>query len=224
MSIGRLADHRPDARDLLDRAWMKAWPPKPGLTVISRTRSIRSITYSMALDRRAGIERDAGLLAERADRLQRAMQMRAGLGMDGDDVGSRPWRRPRDRDRPARSSDARRRASSCAAAIAFTTSGPKVMLGTKCPSITSRWIQSAPAASTARTSSPSLAKSAARIDGAMTRGRDANCSDMCASRAVAARGGTAPRNMDQVRGQCGHSRVPDAVQRHLAVNRRAGTQ
>src|SRR6185503_19728014 len=54
------------------------------------------------------------------------------------------------------------------------------MLGTKCPSITSRWIQSAPAASTARTSSPSLAKSAARIDGAMTRGRDANCWDMCA--------------------------------------------
>src|ERR1700758_958715 len=54
------------------------------------------------------------------------------------------------------------------------------MLGTKCPSITSRWIQSAPAASTARTSSPSLAKSEARIDGAMTRGRDANCSDMCA--------------------------------------------
>src|ERR1700739_136902 len=54
------------------------------------------------------------------------------------------------------------------------------MLGTKCPSITSRWIQSAPAASTARTSSPSLAKSEARIDGAITRGRDANCSDMCA--------------------------------------------
>src|SRR6185369_6726514 len=45
------------------------------------------------------------------------------------------------------------------------------MLGTKCPSITSRWIQSAPAASTARTSSPSLEKSDAKIDGAMTRGR-----------------------------------------------------
>ena len=46
-----------------------------------------------------------------------------------------------------------------------------VMLGTKWPSITSTWIQSAPAASTARTSSPSLAKSAARIDGAMSSGR-----------------------------------------------------
>src|ERR1700755_1514485 len=52
------------------------------------------------------------------------------------------------------------------------------MFGTKCPSITSRWIQSAPAASTARTSSPSLEKSDAKIDVAMTRGRDANCWDM----------------------------------------------
>src|SRR5580692_5144775 len=55
------------------------------------------------------------------------------------------------------------------------------MLGTKCPSITSRWIQSAPAASTARTSSPNLAKSDARIDGAMTRGRGANCWDIFAA-------------------------------------------
>src|SRR5882672_4491164 len=50
-------------------------------------------------------------------------------------------------------------------------SGPIEILGTKCPSITSTWIQSAPAASTARTSSPNLAKSAARIDGAIYSGR-----------------------------------------------------
>jgi hypothetical protein len=37
-------------------------------------------------DRSAGIERHARLLAERADRLQRAMDMRPGLDMDGDDV------------------------------------------------------------------------------------------------------------------------------------------
>src|ERR1041385_1224935 len=55
------------------------------------------------------------------------------------------------------------------------------MLGTKCPSITSRWIQSAPAVSTARTSSPSLAKSEARIDGAITRGRGAKGWDMAVS-------------------------------------------
>ena len=46
------------------------------------------MTYSIALDRRARVERDAGLLAERADRLQRAMQMRTGLGMDGDVIAA----------------------------------------------------------------------------------------------------------------------------------------
>jgi len=42
-----------------------------------------------------------------------------------------------------------------------------VIGGTKCPSMTSTWIQSAPEAVTARTSSPSRPKSAERIDGAM---------------------------------------------------------
>src|SRR5688572_9158581 len=46
-----------------------------------------------------------------------------------------------------------------------------VMFGTKWPSITSTWIQSAPAASIARISSPSLEKSDARIDGAIKSGR-----------------------------------------------------
>src|SRR5580704_7010952 len=55
---------------------------------------------------------------------------------------------------------------------AATTGGPKVMLGTKWPSITSRWIQSAPAAATARTSSPSFEKSDDRIEGAMITGLD----------------------------------------------------
>src|SRR5262245_47334772 len=45
------------------------------------------------------------------------------------------------------------------------------MLGTKWPSITSIWIQSAPASSTARTPSPSLAKSAERMDGEIRSGR-----------------------------------------------------
>ena len=46
------------------------------------------MTYSIALAGVPGIERDAGLLAERADRLQRAMQMRTGLGMDGDVIAA----------------------------------------------------------------------------------------------------------------------------------------
>jgi hypothetical protein len=53
---------------------------------------------------------------------------------------------------------------------ASTTSGPMVMLGTNRPSMTSTWIQSAPAASTARTSSASRPKSAERIEGAMRMG------------------------------------------------------
>ena len=57
---------------------------------------------------------------------------------------------------------------------AFTTAGPMVRLGTKWPSITSMWIQSAPASSIARTSSPSLAKSADRIEGAMSGGHGAD--------------------------------------------------
>ena len=52
--------------------------------------------------------------------------------------------------------------------IAATTSGPMVMGGTKRPSMTSTWIQSAPAAVTARTSSASRPKSAERMEGAMT--------------------------------------------------------
>src|ERR1700756_4309076 len=44
------------------------------------------------------------------------------------------------------------------------------MFGTKRPSITSTWIQSAPATSTARTSSPSRPKSADRIEGATITG------------------------------------------------------
>src|SRR5271166_6083261 len=51
--------------------------------------------------------------------------------------------------------------------MASSTTGPMVILGTNRPSITSTWIQSAPAASTARTSSPKRVKSADKIEGAM---------------------------------------------------------
>src|SRR2546422_5071396 len=49
---------------------------------------------------------------------------------------------------------------------ARTTGMPMEIFGTKRPSITSTWRRSAPAASAAATSSPSRAKSAARIEGA----------------------------------------------------------
>ena len=46
------------------------------------------MTCSMLETGVAGIHRDAGLLAERADRLQRAMHVRARLNMHRDDVGA----------------------------------------------------------------------------------------------------------------------------------------
>src|SRR5262245_61963233 len=60
--------------------------------------------------------------------------------------------------------------------IAFTTAGPIVMLGTKWPSITSTCTQSQPAASMARTSSPSRAKSAERMEGAIRMSPVTACS------------------------------------------------
>src|SRR5690606_25493435 len=50
---------------------------------------------------------------------------------------------------------------------ASTMNGPIVILGTKRPSMTSRWKRSAPAASASRICSPRRVKSAARIEGAI---------------------------------------------------------
>src|SRR5690606_1094016 len=50
---------------------------------------------------------------------------------------------------------------------AATSCGPKLRFGTKWLSITSTWIQSAPAAWTARHSAPKAEKSAARMEGAI---------------------------------------------------------
>src|SRR2546423_13445350 len=54
-----------------------------------------------------------------------------------------------------------------------TTSGPNVRLGTNCPSITSHWMRSTPAFSSAAHSSPSRAKSAGSTEGAIWIGRPA---------------------------------------------------
>ena len=113
MSMSRPAASAFTARTLSSMAGISVWPPKPGLTVMTMTRSSRSSTCSIALAGVAGLMRDAGALAERADRLQRAVEMRPRLGMHGDRVGAGGGEGLRDRDRRARSSDARRRAFSC---------------------------------------------------------------------------------------------------------------
>src|SRR5271166_6038639 len=61
--------------------------------------------------------------------------------------------------------------------MASSTTGPRVMLGTNRPSITSTWIQSAPAASTAQTSSPKRVKSADKTEGAISIGDAAGVDD-----------------------------------------------
>src|SRR3990172_614393 len=53
----------------------------------------------------------------------------------------------------------------------LTVFGPNVKFGTKCPSMTSTWTQSAPALSAAATASPSREKSAESRDGASFAGR-----------------------------------------------------
>ena len=65
--------------------------------------------------------------------------------MHGDDVGAGLGEGFEIADRTARSSDACRTPSSNAGASPARRPGPNEMFGTKCPSITSRWIQSAPA-------------------------------------------------------------------------------
>src|SRR5688500_6631319 len=72
-----------------------------------------------------------------------------------------------------------------AARTALTTIGPMVRLGTKRPSITSTWIRSAPASSTARTSSASLPKSADRIEGAILIAIDLRLAGLGGPRAMA---------------------------------------
>ena len=86
------------------------------------------------------IDRDAGLLALGADRLQRAVEMRAGLGVDGDDVGAGLGE--------GRDVGIGRRDHQMAVEELLgqrpqptaRSAGRSVMLGTKWPSITSTWM------------------------------------------------------------------------------------
>mmetsp|Transcript_7007 Transcript_7007/g.20662 ORF Transcript_7007/g.20662 Transcript_7007/m.20662 type:complete len:201 (+) Transcript_7007:606-1208(+) len=98
-----------------------------------------------------------------------------------------------------------RTASGCALRRASTTSGPMVMFGTKRPSITSTWTQSAPAFSTSPTSSPSFSNLAERMEGEIitdlgpflsfsTRGFAARCCTATA-RCCEARPRAAPRRL-----------------------------
>ena len=67
---------------------MKRWPPKPGSTVITVTRSTASITGATALAGVPGLMATPAFLAEAAHRLQRPVQMRPGFGGNAYQVGA----------------------------------------------------------------------------------------------------------------------------------------
>ena len=166
---GRAGRSRPQRAIFGTTPSMNRWPPKPGLTVISSTMS-RSPSTRRARRAAWRVQRHAGLLAEARDLLHRAVQVRQRLDVHADEVGARA----REVLEVALGLAIMRwtsRGSLRGPAHGATTSGPMVMFGTKWPSMTSTWTQSAPRPRSARTSSPRRAKSAERIEGAIRRGR-----------------------------------------------------
>ena len=88
MSIGRLADERLDRRDLIDHRRDERLTAETGIDRHQED-EVEPVEHVFdGVDGRRGIERHAGLLAERPDSLQRAVEMRPGFGVDGDDVGA----------------------------------------------------------------------------------------------------------------------------------------
>ena len=129
---------------------MNCCPPKPG---IHRHHEQEVEVGEHLLDRRerrGRIERDAGGAAELADARELALQVRR-RPRRGSSAPSRRRRRSRRSSAPARRpSCARRAAASCTRRSVSMTFAPKVRFGTKRPSITSTWIQSAPPAPASR--------------------------------------------------------------------------
>src|SRR5436853_270338 len=145
----------------------KLWPPKPGLTLINRMMSQRSSTSSICVSDVPGFSTTPATLPR--SRIWDSVRCRW-IVEPGSQCTSK-WSAPAcAKASRYRSGSTIIRCTSSGFAVtrrtASTTTGPIVRFGTKRPSITSTWIQSAPPAATARTSSPSREKSADRIDGA----------------------------------------------------------
>eukprot|EP01139_Manchomonas_bermudensis_P016790 Amastigsp_a514324_96.p3 type:complete len:175 gc:universal Amastigsp_a514324_96:545-21(-) len=146
---------------------IKAWPPKPGSTVITSTMSTRSRIPSKAATGVAGLS---------ATPTRMPCSRTRAISDAASDVASM-WNVNDDAPAAAKSAiqapgsvtmrwQSRNAAGACARRD-LITGGPMVRFATKCPSITSQCSQSAPAASTRSDSAPSVAKLAARSDGAM---------------------------------------------------------
>ena len=169
--IGRSPIIARSARSFGSIAGRKAWPPKPGLTVITRTRSHLSSTYSTAEGGVAGLSATPAFAP--SSRMRARLRSRCGPASAWTVTMSAPAATKASRKGSAGAIIRwTSRAVRACGRSAATTSGPRVMLGTKWPSITSTCTQSAPAASTAATSSPSRAKSAERIEGTIAGARE----------------------------------------------------
>ena len=134
------------------------WPPKPGITLITSTMSQCGRLASIA---ESGV---GGLIAKPADAPERANLLEHGprvgdrLDVDRHDVGAGRAELRRCTRPGWRSSDARRAANRSPAGPLRRSACPKLMLGTKWPSITSRCIAATPAASTAFDLAPQFAE------------------------------------------------------------------
>ena len=100
-----LADHCAQTADLIDRGRVQLSARRsPGRPTSPGPDRPRSSIYSITPAGVAGFIATPAFSAERPDQLQRAVEVRAGLDVHGDEVGRRPRRTPRCRYRPAGSS------------------------------------------------------------------------------------------------------------------------
>mmetsp|Transcript_11334 Transcript_11334/g.21374 ORF Transcript_11334/g.21374 Transcript_11334/m.21374 type:complete len:257 (-) Transcript_11334:161-931(-) len=146
---------------------MKLCPPKPGFTDMISTRSTSARTYSIWESGVPGFRTTPAMQPKLLIWLMVRWRWMVDAASQWTEMMSAPAL-AKSSTRCSGSTIMRWQsstASGCAFLRAETTPGPMVMLGTKRPSMTSTWTQSAPAFRTSPTSWPRLAKSADRIEG-----------------------------------------------------------
>src|SRR5438552_1532191 len=143
---------------------MNFWPPKPGFTDITRTRSRSSFTHSSVAGVVAGFSAAPAFTGRprlpASSRIE--VSVRCTVSMSAPRSANSARYFSGSTIIRCRSSGSRVRLR-----IASRIGKPMLMFGTKRPSITSMWIWSAPAASTRAISSARTPKSADRIEGAI---------------------------------------------------------
>mmetsp|Transcript_1521 Transcript_1521/g.4802 ORF Transcript_1521/g.4802 Transcript_1521/m.4802 type:complete len:250 (+) Transcript_1521:150-899(+) len=145
---------------------MNDWPPKPGLTDITKMRSTSSMMYSNTLTGVPGFNTTPALHPKSLIWLIVRCKWIVAAPSACTEIISAPAL-AKSATRSSGSTIIKWQSStlSVTGRIASTTNGPMVIFGTNRPSMTSMCTHSAPALSIAWISSPSLAKLALKIDG-----------------------------------------------------------